>query len=548
MIDTPATTSTQSPKETASQRIERIKRERPSWSILDDIRRYAQEGFGAIPDDDLTVRMRAWGLYTQGDGRGTRGDAVPYFMMRLRTPNGAMTAAHVRTIAEIADRHCRGVIDLTNRQNFQLHWVRIEDVPAIWDALESVGWTSMGACGDNTRTVTGCPLAGVAADEIINAEPLAITVDRAMNGNPEFANLPRKFKITITGCSHWCTYPEINDIGITAARRGNETGYHLRVGGGLSTRPHAAIRIDAFVREHQVLDVVKVIAGIFRDSDELRRNRARARMKFLFIGKTWNAETFLREIVRRIGYDLPPAGDETVPDGRIRDHVGIRPQRDQGMNYAGFSVLSGRITPDQLRAVASLADECGNGTVRATAMQNLVILNVPDTRVAEVAERARRAGLPLEGSVFQRGTLSCTGSEFCKLAITETKGFSIALAHDLERRMPGFGERLRIYVTGCPNSCGQHWIADIGLQGVMIPRESGDVEGFDVFCGGGVGENARFAHRVGYRVAATDAGDALERLCRAFDAERVGGEPFRSWSARVGDERIRAALAGQPES
>ena len=228
-------------KETAAQRVERIKRERSSWSILDDIRRYAREGFQSIPDEDLSVRFRAWGLYTQGDGHGTRGDAVPYFMMRVRTPNGALTSAMVRTIADLADRYARSTIDITNRQNFQLHWLRIEDVPAIWDALEAVGWTSMGACGDNTRTVTGCPLAGVDGHEIIDASPLAIEIDRAMNGNAEFANLPRKFKITVTGCAHWCTYPEINDIGLTALRRGSEVGYHVRVGGGLSTRPHLSV-------------------------------------------------------------------------------------------------------------------------------------------------------------------------------------------------------------------------------------------------------------------------------------------------------------------
>ncbi|MFI5229888.1 MAG: nitrite reductase, partial [Gemmatimonadales bacterium] len=205
-------------RETAAQRIERIKSERASWSIMDDIRRYAREGFASIPEDDLTVRFRAWGLYTQGDGRGTRGEEQPFFMMRLRTPNGLLTSDMVRTIAELADRYARGTIDITNRQNFQLHWLRIEDVPAVWDELARVGWTSQGACGDNTRTVTGCPLAGVERDEIIDASPIVLDVDRFLNGNPDFANLPRKVKITITGCALWCTYPEFNDIGATAVR------------------------------------------------------------------------------------------------------------------------------------------------------------------------------------------------------------------------------------------------------------------------------------------------------------------------------------------
>ncbi|MBA3671232.1 MAG: nitrite/sulfite reductase, partial [Gemmatimonadaceae bacterium] len=202
-------------KETAAQRVERIKSERPSWSILDDIRRYASQGFSAIPEDDLTVRFRAWGLYTQGDGRGTRGEEQPFFMMRIRTPNGVLTADAVRAISDLSDRYARGSIQITNRQNFQLHWLRIEDVPAVWDELERVGLGSQGSCGDNTRTVTGCPLAGVEHDELIDASPIALAVDQHLNGNADYANLPRKFKITITGCAHWCTYPEINDVGVT---------------------------------------------------------------------------------------------------------------------------------------------------------------------------------------------------------------------------------------------------------------------------------------------------------------------------------------------
>ena len=229
-------------KDTAAQRVERIKREKASWSIMDDIRRYAKEGFASIPADDLGVRFRAWGLYTQGDGHGTRGEEQPYFMMRVRTPNGLLTSEMVRTIADLSDRYARSSIDITNRQNFQLHWLRIEDVPTVWDELARVGWTSMGACGDNTRTVTGCPLAGVEHDELIDASSIALEVDRFLNGNPEYANFPRKFKITITGCAHWCTYPEINDIGATAVRRADGVvGFHLRVGGGLSTRPHLAV-------------------------------------------------------------------------------------------------------------------------------------------------------------------------------------------------------------------------------------------------------------------------------------------------------------------
>lgn len=531
-------------KETAAQRVERIKREKAPWSIMDDIRRYAPDGFAAIPTDDLTVRFRAWGLYTQGDGGGTRGEEMPFFMMRVRTPNGLLTSEMVRTIADLSDRYARSSIDITNRQNFQLHWLRIEDVPAVWDALERVGWGSQGSCGDNTRTVTGCPVAGVDRDELIDASPIALAVDRFLNGNPDFANLPRKFKITITGCAHWCTYPEINDIGVTAARRGDGVvGFHVRVGGGLSTRPHLGLLLPAFVLPDQVLDVATAVAGIFRDSDELRLNRAKARMKFLFLNHGETPESFLAEVQRRIGYTLAPAVPETPPEGHYRDHVGVQPQRQPGLRYVGFSVVSGRISTEQLRHVANLAERYGDGTMRLSAMQNILVLNVPEGQVPALVAEAGEAGVSVGASPFQRGTVSCTGREYCKLAITETKMFSIRLAHELEDRLPGFTEAIKLHVTGCPNACGQHWIADVGLQGVLLNDGGAQVEGFDFFVGGGLGAGSGLAKRVGFRAPAPDVPDALERLFERFASSRARDEIFRTWAARIGDAGVKAILS-----
>jgi sulfite reductase (ferredoxin) len=531
------------PKETAAQHIERVKRERPSWSILDDIRRYAREGFDTIPADDLAVRLRAWGLYTQGDGAGVRGDAVRFFMMRVRTPNGVLTSAMCRTIADLADTYGRGTLDITNRQNFQLHWLRIEDVPAVWDALTAVGWTSQGACGDNTRTVTGCPLAGVDAGEVVDASPLAIAIDRHLNGHPDFANLPRKFKISVTGCRHWCTYPEINDIGLTAIRRGDEIGFSLRVGGGLSTRPHMAARLDAFVRWDQAVAVTEAVAGIFRDSDVLRVHRAKARMKYLFLTQGWTADRFLAELNDRLGYTLDPAvPEEHAPIEHFRDHVGVHPQRQTGLSYAGFSVAAGRLRPSLLRRIADWAEEFGNGTLRTTAAQNLVVLNIPDHHVASLEHAVTAADIAPIASPFQRGIVACTGSEFCKLALVETKAFSLNLIPDLERRLPNFNQHLRIHVTGCPNACGQHWIADVGLQGVQVDDNGKQVDGFDLFVGGGLGRNPAFAHRTGVRLPATRVAAALETLLRAYLATREEGDAFRTWTARVTDAHIKELL------
>ena len=525
-------------KETPAQRVERVKREKAPWSIREDIQRYAREGFDSIPDEDLNIRLKHWGIYTQGDGDGVRGKAAPFFMMRLRLPNGLLTAAQARLIASQSERFARSTLDITTRANLQYHWLRIEDIPTIWEELEQVGLMSMGACGDNTRTVTGCPLAGVEKDEVIDASPLALAVDRALNGNPEFANLPRKFKITVTGCSHWCSYPEINDVGFTAVRRGDEIGFHVRVGGGLSTRPHLAVKLDAFVRQEQVVEVAMAICGLFRDSDVLREQRQRARMKFLFLDHGYTAGSFLAEIERRLGYKLDPAVPETEPEDTYRDHVGVHRQKQAGLYYAGFSVPVGRIAPAQLRQIAALAETYGNGSLRLTPMQNIIVLNIPEANLAEFRAGAASVGIPLGASPFHRGTISCTGSEYCKLAIVETKRFSDNLKLELERRLPGFQDQIKIHVTGCPNSCGQHWIADIGLQGVTT--KSGD--GFDLFIGGGLGAGAEVARRIGYRAAAADVPDALERLFRAFLAGRAPGESFRAWVNRVGDQRVLAAL------
>ncbi|HEX3866920.1 MAG TPA: hypothetical protein VHV78_09215, partial [Gemmatimonadaceae bacterium] len=362
--------------------------------------------------------------------------------------------------------------------------------------------------------------------------------------------LPRKFKISITGCATWCSYPEINDIGATAVRRADgTTGFHIRVGGGLSTRPRVATLLPAVVRPDQMVDVALAVAGIFRDSSALRTNRAKARMKFLFLVHGWTVERFLAEVERRIGYRLDPAEAEAIPDSHARDHVGVHPQSQPGLFYAGFSILSGRITPAQLRTIADLAERHGRGRLRNTIAQNIVVLDVPRDRLAALADEARIAGIPLDGSPLQRGTVSCTGSEFCKLALAETKALSIALAGELERRLPGLHEDVTLHLAGCPNSCGQHWIADVGLQGVRISSTGSggaavEEDGFDIFVGGGLGEAPSFARRVGYRAAARQLPDVLERLFNAYLATRDPGERFQRWSARHDARALKTILAG----
>lgn len=541
-------------KETKAQRVERLKRELNPWAAYSEIVRFAREGFEAIPPEWLGTYFRWWGIYTQGDGvgavggKGGEGKAVPYFMLRIRIPNGILTAAQLRVLADLTERHARGVADLTVRQNVQLHWVRIEDLPTIFSALGDHGLSSLGTCGDVTRNITGCPLAGLDADEIVDASPLVHAATAMVNGSPEFYNLPRKYKVSITGCRVWCSYPEINDVGLTAVRDGytGHVGYSLRVGGGLSTQPHLAPRLNAFVRPDQVLAVVKGVSEIFRDSDALRQNREKARLKFLFLDHGWTPDRFLDALQTRLGFPLDPAVPETLPEESYRDHVGIHPQKQAGLVYAGLPILRGRLGPDEMRGLAGLAERFGTGELRTTTMQNLVIVNVPQTRARELDRAIDRAGFRLDASPFRRGTVACTGSEFCKLALTETKGFAHWLVEDLEARLPGFQEHVRINVTGCPNSCGQHWIADIGIEGKKIKMDGRLVDAYYFCVGGAVGRHQAVARPVGYRVPASAVPEAVERLLRAYLAERRPDQSFRAFCAARTDEELRTFLAGEP--
>ena len=542
-------------KETKAQRAERLKREKNPWECLGEIRRFAEQGFAAIPPEWLSTYLRWWGVYTQGDGagvvggKGGEGKALPYFMVRIRIPNGLLLSHQLRAIAELTERYARGIADITVRQNIQLHWVTIESLPEVLESLWRCGLNTMGACGDVTRNVTGCPLAGVDADEICDASPLALEATRLLAGNEDFYNLPRKFKISITGCRVWCSYPEINDIGMTAVRRafgGNsEVGFSLRVGGGLSAEPHLAARLNAFVRWNQVLPVVKGIAEIFRDSQELREHRERARLKYLFLRQGWTPEQFLAELEQRIGFRLDPAVEEEPPADVYRDHVGIHAQKQTDCFYVGAAVLRGRISAGQMRAAADLAERFAGGELRTTGMQNLVIVNVPRFNTEALASELDALGLRVGGSPFWRGAIACSGTEFCKLAITETKGFTRWLVEEMEERLPEFDQGLKLHVTGCPNSCGQHWIADIGIEGKKMKVDGRMVDAYYFCLGGAVGLNQAVARPVGYRCPASEVPDALERLLCRYLEERYRGENLRQFFARHREEELREFLAGE---
>jgi len=566
-------------KETKSQRVERLKREKNAWDHLDQIREFARLGHHSIPPEWLTTYFRTWGIYTQGDGHGVvggsggEGKATPFFMVRIRIPNGLLTSHQLRAIARLSAEHGNGVADITVRQNIQLHWVRIESIPKILDQLHAIGLTTTGACGDVVRNITGCPLAGVHAHELADVRPLISALDKELGGNPDFYNLPRKFKISVTACPDWCSYPEINDISLIATRRPSsstglslccerseqslatshsplatafETGFSLRVAGGLSTQPHLAVPLNVFIRWHQVIPVVRAITALFRDSEVLRHSREKARMKYLFLEHNWTADSFLAALQSRLDFPLDPAEPLTPPAQIHRDHVGVIPQKQPGYYSIGATVIRGRITPAQLILAADLAERYGDGHVRNTPMQNLLLINIPEAHVSTVVNALTAAGLPIEASAFARGTVACTGSEFCKLALTETKSFARWLTEQLEDRFPDYQEQLRLHITGCPNSCGQHWIADIGIEGKKIKSNGKMIDAYYFCVGGSVGQIASIARPVGYRCPAEEVPDAITRLLSHFHAERDPGESLQHFLARHSTETLRSVLAGGP--
>lgn len=552
-----STTPTAAVKETKAQKSERLKAAKNPWNAWDEVREFAQNGRDTVLPEWTGLYFKWWGVYTQGDGKGVtggangEGKATEYFMMRIGLPNGLLTSEQTRVIGQLAQKYANNLADITTRQNIQFHWLTIGGLVDVVDALTAVGLSPKGACGDVVRNVTGCPLAGVDHEELLDASPLAVEIAHHLTANPEFYNLPRKFKISVTGCPVWCTFPEINDIALTAIKRTvngiEEIGYTLRVGGGLSTEPHIAERIPAFIPQDKALEVVTAVVRIFKEQTELRENRTRARIKYLFMRFGWTAESFLAALEEKLGYKLDPspvAADE-VPADIYRDHIGIRPQRQPGLSSVGASVINGRLSGDQLIKLADLADKYGNGQLRATIGQNILIVNVPDRETSGLVVELNTLGLNVDVSPFWRGAIACTGTEFCKLAIAETKGFNKWLVAELEERLPGFDQQIRLHVTGCTNSCGQHWIADIGLEGKKIKKDGQMVDAFFFCVGGSVGKYARPARQLGYRAAATDVPAAIERLLNGYLQARTEGEDLRSYFDRTDDATLRAQLAGE---
>lgn len=530
---------------------ERMKKDQDGLAVRERIlNEYPHTGFDGIDPQDLRGRFRWWGLYTQrrpGISGGRTAVLEPeelddrYFMQRIRLDGGRMTSEQLRIIADISTRYGRDVADVTDRQNIQLHWIRIEDVPAIWGALEAAGMTTEESCGDTPRVILGCPLAGVDADEVIDATGVIDQVVERFVGDTTLSNLPRKFKSAMSGCPDQCTLHEINDIafvGVVHPELG--PGYDLWVGGGLSTNPKLGVRLGTFVTPERVPEVWHGVIQLFRDYG-YRRMRTRARLKFLVadMGVEWVRSTLEKEYLDAA---LPDGPAPLPPRNEGRDHIGVHQQRD-GLFAVGFAPRAGRLAGTTLTAVANLADRFGQGRIRATTTQKLVILDVPGEDLDALEAELAALDLVVRPSVFRRGTMACTGIEFCKLAIVETKGNARDLIVELERRLPDFDEPIGININGCPNACARFQVADIGLKGSLVPDDNGEmVEGFQVHLGGHLGTRSRLGRKSrGLKVTADGLVDYVVGLLETYQEHRSDGDTFADWAEHADEALLTGA-------
>lgn len=506
---------------------------------------YAKGGFDSIDREDLYPRFKWLGLYTQrkqnlgGEHTGEDNAVLEdkYFMMRIRFDGGICSTEQARVVGEISRDYARSTVDLTDRQNIQLHWVRIEDVPTIWEKLEAVGLNTWDACGDVPRVVLGSPVAGIAKDEIIDATP-AIRKIQEIVTDEEFQNLPRKFKSAISGNARQDVVHEINDlafIGVEHPELG--PGFECYVGGGLSTNPMLAQSLGAFVTLEQVPEVWAAVVRIFRDYG-YRRLRNRARLKFL-VAK-WGAAKF-REVLETeyLGYALPDG--PKAPNNLIdRDHIGVHEQKD-GNVYIGVKPTLGHMSGEQLIEVAEVVERYGSTSLRFTPFKELLVLGIAPEHVEALQADLESLGLYAKPSEFRRGLLSCTGLEYCKLAHVTTKSRAIELADELEERFGDLDSPITISLNGCPNACARHHVSDIGLKGQTVTNAEGErVEGFQVHLGGTVGEGANFGRKLrGHKVASTELTDYVTRVVQNYVDNRDKGELFRDYLLRADEELLR---------
>ena len=509
--------------------VERLKRDKFPLEIVDEIDELGQRNYLDISEEDM-VRFQWYGLYQDKP-------KVGYFMLRIKAPSGIMTAAQYRAIGELSVKFGRDYTELSTRQNVQLHWLQINQFREVFAAMDAVGLTSLGGCGDSVRNITGCPLAGLAADEIFDCRPQLDEVVQYFLTERDYFDLPRKHKITISTCAAQCNAPEINCIVFIGAQQDGRNGFSLRVGGGLSSTPRIARDLNVFVPQAEALPVAKAILDVWRTDLRYRLSRAKARLKFLV--DDYGPEGVREAVEKQLGRKLEDLREVPKPTGSV-DHLGPHPQKQPGLYYIGFPVFLGQVTGQQTIQIADVAAEFG-GDIRLARQQNFIVANVPESRVDEVIRRIADIGFPLDLNGIRGASVGCTGQPLCNYAVAETKTKLKEIVVRLEERFGRDVDGIKLGVDGCPHSCAHHWVSDIGLQGTTARGEEAGhdkLEAYEIYLRGGLGEHAEIGRPLLRRVPTEEAPAYVERLVAAYLRERQDGESFQSFARRKSDEEL----------
>jgi sulfite reductase beta subunit-like hemoprotein len=512
--------------------VERIKRDKSPLGILDELPALIAAGYERVAEEDV-VRLKWWGLYHDKPKIGT-------FMLRIKLPGGKVSPAALRAIGEISNTFGRGDGELSTRQNVQLHWLELGALPEVFDRLDAAGLTSAGGCGDAVRNITGCPVAGLDADELFDTQPIVDEAADFFYGNPDYSNLPRKHKITIAACAHHCNAPEINCIALIGVRHEGVEGFAVKVGGGLSSVPRIARDLGVFVPKEEAVEVLRALLDAWKQDLRYRVSRVKARMKFMV--DDYGAEGIRAEVERRLGRRL---ADLAAPQADVLgDHVGVHPQKQPGLFYLGVPVHLGLVSGDQMLAVADLAESLG-GDVRLTRQQNFAVTNVPEAEVDATVAALAEIGFPLAANRVRATAIACTGEPHCNFSVTETKTRMDVLVRHLEERFGDEIAGLKLHLDGCPHACAHHWVGDLGFQGTTVRDEQGRRrQAYDIFLRGGLGPASAIARPVFRRVPTEELDGTVDRLVEGWLAGRGPGEDFRDFCDRTSDEEL-GSLAGR---
>lgn len=511
--------------------VERLKHEKGGLEVIHDLPAMIEAGYEAVPEEDF-VRMQWYGIYHDKPKLG-------YFMMRVKVPGGILSPAELRTIGGISQRFGRGHGELTTRQNIQLHWLELARLPEVLRLLAAGGLSTTGACGDNVRNITGCPVAGLDRDELFEVRGLLEEASDFFVSNREYSDLPRKHKITLSACPHQCNAPEIHCIALIGALREGEAGFAVRVGGGLASWPRLADDLGVWVPAGDAVAVLRAIVDVWRLDLKVRLSRAKARLKFMV--HDLGPEAFRARVEERLGRRLEDGAAPTAPEEE-HDHTGIHPQKQDGLFYAGFPVHLGLMNGETMVHLADLV-ESWSGEIRLTRRQNFILSRIPEERLAEIIPAVEALGFPLNGTGLRGASIACTGDPFCNYTVAETKGKLHEIVEHLERAFGGEAAGLRLNLDGCPHACAHHWIGDVGLQGTTL-RERGPagerLQGYDLFLRGGLGRDAAIGRPVLKRVPGTEVHLVIEHLFRAYIERRQEGERIQQFFSRHSDDELAA--------